>query len=184
MPGTTEQLLYQGSHLHLLRRDGWEFVRRAHGGGVVGIVAITDDRKLVLVEQHRIPVGKSTIELPAGLVGDETANEDLAEAARRELLEETGYHAGQVRFLAEGPSSAGLTDEVLAVVLATRLSRRHRGGGVGQERIRVHEVPLDRVDDWCRARRDSGCIVDLKVYVALYFAGVASSAFSSEASGT
>lgn len=184
MPDSTAETLYRGSHLHLLRREGWEFVRRAHGGAVVGIVAVTDDRKLVLVEQLRIPVGCRTIELPAGLVGDEGSAEGLVEAARRELLEETGYHAEHVRYLAEGPSSAGLTDETITLVLATGLSRRRAGGGVGQERILVHEVPLAEVPDWCRQQRRRGCMVDLKVFVALYFAGLPSSALSSAESGT
>lgn len=184
MSGSPIETLHAGTHLHLLRRDGWEFVRRAHGGGVVGIVAITDDRKLVLVEQPRIPVGCPTIELPAGLVGDETADENLEHAARRELLEETGYHAEHLRYLAEGPSSAGLTDETLTLVLATGLSRQASGGGVGQERIRVHELPLAEVPEWCREQQRRGRLIDLKVFVALYFAGVASSSFSSADSGT
>lgn len=184
MSDTTVEVLHRGTHLHLLRRNGWEFVRRAHGGGVVGIIAITPDRRLVLVEQPRIPIGRPTIELPAGLVGDEGPGEGVLAAARRELLEETGYQARLVRHLAEGPSSAGLTDETIALVLATGLSRVGAGGGVGEERIRIHEVPLEGVEAWCDAQRRRGCLVDLKVYVALYFAGVSSSALSSAVSGT
>ena len=82
----------EGRHLGLWCRDGWEFARRRQGRGVVAIVALTTDRHLVLIEQHRVPLGASVIELPAGLVGDGAAgtDESIFDAARRELLEETG----------------------------------------------------------------------------------------------
>ena len=58
-----------------------------HGQPPVGIVAVTSDGRLLLVEQFRIPVGKNVIELPAGLVGDLPGQEEesLKLAAQREL---------------------------------------------------------------------------------------------------
>ena len=61
-----------------------------------------EDQKLLLVEQYRIPVHAQTIELPAGIIGDEpggSADEAHAEAARRELIEETGYEAGNIKMV-------------------------------------------------------------------------------------
>jgi ADP-ribose pyrophosphatase len=91
-----------GKYIELVRQNGWEFARRKGISGIVGIIAVTDDRKLVLVEQHRPPVGARVIELPAGLAGDAKGHEkeDLADAARRELLEETGYVARRMERLA------------------------------------------------------------------------------------
>src|SRR5215217_1288754 len=91
-PPTT---IAEGKRVRLVRRGDWEFVTRKKSSGIVAIVAVTDDYKLVLVEQYRPPVAKSVIELPAGLAGDEAGHEqeDLLTAARRELLEETGYEA-------------------------------------------------------------------------------------------
>src|SRR5437763_12448041 len=94
-----EQIISQGKHLTFLRRGGWEMVRRRNICGIVGIVAVTDDRKLILVEQYRPPVGKRVIEIPAGLAGDAEGHRDeaLETAAQRELREETGYEAAHMQ---------------------------------------------------------------------------------------
>jgi 8-oxo-dGTP pyrophosphatase MutT (NUDIX family) len=85
--------VYEGRHLSMFNRGGWEYAKRNTARPAVGIVAVTDDGKVVLVEQHRPPVGRNVIELPAGLSGDIAGSEEetLLEAAQRELLEETGY---------------------------------------------------------------------------------------------
>ncbi len=87
------EVLAEGKYLRFLSEGGWEYVIRPHSTGVVVIVAVTPARELILVEQHRVAVHASVIELPAGLVGDTSAlrGEPLETAARRELIEETGY---------------------------------------------------------------------------------------------
>jgi len=89
--------VYAGKHLSMAQRGHWEFATRNTRRPVVGIVAITDAGDVVLVEQFRPPVGQNVVELPAGLAGDIAGLEDepLVEAAKRELLEETGYAAKQ-----------------------------------------------------------------------------------------
>src|SRR5580693_7412923 len=104
--------LHRGRHLELVEDHGWEYVQRRNASAVVGILAVTPAHELLLVEQHRIPVGGPVIELPAGLVGDEDADEDIAKAAARELIEEAGWSPSQCAVLAKGPSSAGLTSEI------------------------------------------------------------------------
>ncbi len=166
------QLLASGRHLRLVERNGWEFVDRPGVTGVIGIVAVTDDRKLILVQQYRPPVGCDVIELPAGLAGDVAGSEreSLADAAGRELLEETGYAAREMIYLTHGPPSAGLSSEVMTLLLATGLTRASAGGGEGSERITVHEVPLDAARDWLAQRLADGVLIDAKVYAALFFA--------------
>jgi ADP-ribose pyrophosphatase len=160
-------VLAAGSHLRLVQRGRWEFADRIGASGVVYILAITDDRRIIFVEQERVPVGGSVIELPAGLVGDEGgAGEDYAEAARRELLEETGYTAEQIERLTEGPPSAGMSSEIVTLCRATGLTKTGEGGGVGHEKIIVHEIPLAEVHNWLAGRP----MVDPKVYAGLYFA--------------
>jgi ADP-ribose pyrophosphatase len=138
----------------------------------VAIVAITDERRLILVEQFRIPLMKSVLELPAGLVGDVPGDEQeqLVDAARRELLEETGYEARQMKWLTSGPSSAGLTSEVVDFFLATGLVRINEGGGDHHEDIMVHEVPVDTARTWLAERSNGGVLVDPKVHAGLYLA--------------
>jgi ADP-ribose pyrophosphatase len=132
---------------------------------VVGVIAVTEAAELVLVEQYRIPTGCSVIELPAGLIGDQGAETEL-EAAARELEEETGIRADRFERLWVGPSSAGLTDELVVLVRAFGLRKVHSGGGVDGERILVHQVPLEQLDSWLLSRERSGLLVDLKVRLA------------------
>ena len=169
-PKTT---LFAGKFLSLIKEGRWEYAERVGVTGAVVIVAVTDEQKLLFVEQYRIPVHTRTIELPAGIVGDEAgcAEEDIADAAKRELLEETGYAAEHVETLMAGPASSGLTSEVVTLVLATRLKRVHAGGGVAHENITVHEVPLNEVHEWLEAKAAAGLLVEPKVYAGLYFVG-------------
>ena len=90
---------------------------------------------------------------------------------RSELLEETGYEAGRLEQLVEGPSSAGLSTEVYALFLARDVCRVGPGGGDHSEDIEVHLVALDRAERWLDAKRRQGVMVDPKVYAGLYFAG-------------
>jgi len=103
--------LYKGRYLSLLEVERWEYASRSNASGVVVLVAVTDQDELVLVEQFRIPVSSTVIELPAGLVGDlDDLDESVLVAAQRELIEETGYQADQISILMSCPSSAGLSD--------------------------------------------------------------------------
>ncbi|HVV52524.1 MAG TPA: NUDIX hydrolase, partial [Polyangia bacterium] len=90
------RVLARGRYLTFVDDGGWEYVVRANVTGVVVIVAVTDDQKLLLVEQWRPAVHNRVIELPAGLVGDVDPDETLATAAGRELVEETGFSAREV----------------------------------------------------------------------------------------
>lgn len=164
-------LHHAGRFLELVSDQGWEYVRRRNASAVVGIIAVTPAGGLLLVEQLRIPVGCRVIELPAGLVGDQRADEDLAEAAGRELAEETGWEAARCTVLARGPSSAGLTSEVSTLVRAEGLRRTGAGGGVEGEDITVHEVPLAEVADWLSARAAAGLLIDHKIHAALWWLG-------------
>ena len=134
------------------------------------LVAVNQDQELILVEQFRPPLQQSVIELPAGLCGDlDDPDEPLLEAAKRELLEETGYLATGMRLLFSCPSSAGMSDEVISFVLATGLDRIGPGGGDDSEDIIVHEIPLEQVDSWLQERIQAGTPIDPKIYSALYW---------------
>lgn len=170
-PHSSRQVVWQGRHLNMAVRGRWEFAERRAISGIVGIVAVTDDGKLLLTEQYRPPVDARVIELPAGLAGDAPGREgeSLETAARRELLEETGYEARRLRRLCRGTSSAGICDEVVTLFLATGLEKRGQGGGDDAEVILVHEVPVDGIEPWLQEQEKRGVVVDLKVHAALRF---------------
>jgi ADP-ribose pyrophosphatase len=165
--------LHRGKFLALVQEGHWEYADRTNATGAAIIVAVTEEQKLLLVEQYRIPVHARTIELPAGIIGDEPdrRNEDHANAARCELEEETGYRAKHIEALTHGPASSGLTSETVTLFLATQLMRVGTGGGVAHEEITVHEVPLSDIHDWLEHRAKSGVLIDPKVYAGLYFIG-------------
>lgn len=165
-----DSTLYQGQWLNMKQCGRWEYVERVNPGGAVVILAITDAGNILLVEQTRVPISRTTIELPAGLVGDlhDCRDEDLASAARRELEEETGYRCRHVRHLHSGPSSAGMSTEIIHFVHALELQRVSRGGGDATEDITVHEVPLAEVGGWLAQRAAEGLSLDPKLMAGLW----------------
>src|SRR5512135_380862 len=116
----------------------WEAVERVGCDGIVGIVPFTDEGEVVLIRQFRPPINGHVIELPAGLCDPGESRED---AARRELIEETGYAAGDLTFLTEGPLSSGLSSEMLAVFAATGLTYVGIGKRDETEDIEVLKIP-------------------------------------------
>ena len=167
----SDDVLGAGRYLQLRRRQNWEFVERKGVTDVVVLVAVTAEHQAVLVEQYREPVQAKMIEWPAGLVGDEEASDEetMLEAAARELEEEAGFRARRFDILATGPSSGGLTSEIVTFLRASGLERVAPGGGVGGEDIRVHLVPLSQIDSWLSQRAGEGFLIDPKVYAGLYF---------------
>lgn len=168
-----EETIYEGKFLSYRKTaHGWEYVTRSNAKGCVAILAMTDDKRVILTEQFRPPARRSVIELPAGLAGDIPLQEEepLLTAAKRELKEETGYEAKNWTLLGEGASSAGLTDEFVSLFYATGLIKMSEGGGVGGEDIQVHYVHQMDVPKWCRDRQAEGKWVDFKIFSALYLA--------------
>lgn len=167
------QIRHQGRFLRFVTQDRWEYVERVGVQDVAVLVPITDEDEIVLVEQFRIPVQAPMIELPAGLVGDEKdcEDEDLLDAANRELEEETGFRSSRLTLLGRFPSSGGMTSELVSFVLAQKLAKVGAGGGVDGEEITVHCVPLTRLGPWLRERERRGQLLDPKIYAGLAMMG-------------
>lgn len=163
------ETLHEGRWLRLVKRGRWEYAERVHGHGMaVIIVAATPDDEVLFVEQYRVPLGKSTIEMPAGLVGDVDDDDTLLDAARRELIEETGWDAAHLEVLLIGPTTAGMSSERIAFVRARDLTRVGDGGGVGDEGIVVHQVPRRDAPAWLMRKHAEGYEVDLKLWGGLW----------------
>jgi ADP-ribose pyrophosphatase len=169
-----KQVIAKGRWLTFIDDAGWEYVTRPGVTGVVVIVAVTNGERLVLVEQYRPAVRRRVIELPAGLVGDVDGRraESLIDGAARELEEETGYRAGEMVPLFEGPIAVGVSDETVSFFEARALVRVGAGGGDHTEDIVVHEVPLAELNAFLASQQAKGLGVDPKIFAGLYLAGV------------
>lgn len=162
-------ILHQGRWLRLVQRGHWESCERTHGHGMaVIIIALTPQDRVLFVEQYRVPLGARTIEMPAGLVGDVDDDDTLEQAARRELIEETGWQAGRVEVLLTGPTSAGMSNERIAFVRARDLVKVGVGGGDHSEDIVVHEIPRREAPAWLVGKHSEGYELDLKLWAGLW----------------
>lgn len=162
---------YDGKFLRLVKRKHWEFVERKNASVAVIIVPITNDGKIVLVKQYREPFQKTVVETPAGLVGDIDSGESVETAARRELLEETGYFAHSLKEIGTFPISPGLTTEQVAYVVATELEKQTEGGGDELEQIEVFELPIPLAAmQLMEIAQQGDVLVDAKLFTSLMFA--------------
>lgn len=165
-PENPVELMWQGRFIAAKREGKWEYVGRARNIRAAVILAV-DDGHVLLVEQYRVPLKRHCIELPAGLIGDETEGEAVETAAARELEEETGYRAARIDDLGEFSSSPGMVSETFTLVRATGLEQVHAGGGVEGEDILVHRVPLDGVTGFVAEQRRLGKMIDVRVLLLL-----------------
>ena len=109
-----------------------------HNGGV-GIIAVDDEKNVLMVEQFRKPYDEVVLEIPAGKL---ESKEDPFEAGKRELSEETGYEAASYTFLGKCYPSPGYCSEIISLYLAQDLTY------IGQnldpdEFVEVKKIPLD-----------------------------------------
>ena len=120
----SEETIYEGKIINLKKKKvtvkSGESYREIieHSGGAV-IIAVTDDRKMVMIRQFRKPADKVMFEVPAGKIDP---GEDPMEAAVRELKEETGYTASSVRYLTRFYPTVGYSEEVLYLYLMEGLT--------------------------------------------------------------
>ncbi len=131
-----------------------------HRGGV-GLFAITNEGKVVMVRQFRYAVGDTALEIPAGKLEE---NEEPMEAAIRELKEETGYTAGKVEYLFSYYNSIGYSGELMHTYLFTDLTPGEQHFDA-DEAIEVEEYTPEEMVKMV----SEGKIIDGKTIVAAYY---------------
>ncbi|MGP4072398.1 NUDIX domain-containing protein [Piscibacillus sp. B03] len=131
--------------------------------GAVAIIAITDEGKIVLVEQYRKALEKSIIEIPAGKL---EPGEKPEVTAKRELEEETGYQAETLDFVVSYYTSPGFANEIIYVYEARGLSEvEDQLNGDDDEFVELIEVSLEEAMDLINSQR----IHDAKTIHAIYY---------------
>jgi len=145
--------------------DGRESLREIveHPGAVV-ILALTDDKKIVMIRQFRKPAEEVLWELPAGTI---EPGEDLENCARRELEEETGYYPRKIKNIITFFSSPGFCNERLTLFLAEDLEKRNKNEDA-DEFIKVQLITLDKTLDMVRKNiiRDAKTIIGILYFLS------------------
>jgi len=168
-----EQVMWEGRFITAKKRGRWEYVGRARGIRAAAIIALDRDPDgtchVLLVSQYRVPLGRFSLEIPAGLVGDDEGKqgEDATLAATRELEEETGYRAGRLEVLGEFYSSPGMVSECFTLLRARDLEKVGDGGGTEGENIIVHRVALHDLSRFVAEWRRAGHAVDVRIAMLL-----------------
>lgn len=127
--------------------------------GAAAVLALTEDDKLIVVEQYRAALGKMQAEIPAGKL---EPGENPLETARRELEEETGWRAERLEPLYAFYTSPGFADEKLYLYAAHELSRGERAPDE-DEFLRVDAITYAQAEQWIR----EGRISDAKTVIAV-----------------
>jgi len=164
----SSRLVYEGRLVRLrvdevALRSGRRTAREVvEARGAVGIVALDDEGRVLLVRQFRRPAGRELWEIPAGTL---ESGEAPVDCARRELAEETGFRAQEFRPLVGFYTSPGFCDEWLHLFLAVGLSPGEQAPE-DDESIQVARIPLAEALSMIRA----GEICDAKTIVGLLLA--------------
>ncbi len=165
-----KQVLWEGRFLRSLllsyigpdgENHSWEAYERPGIRGIVAVLPITDGGEVLFIRQFRPPVDAWVWEVPAGLHDREESFEDCA---RRELREETGFHAEHCEQIATVPSSPASTRDMLTVFLATGLRWVGISGRDPNESIEVVPVPLADSAGFLVEQIERGELVDPKVF--------------------
>ena len=119
--------------------------------GAVAVIAITNEGKLVLVEQYRKALERSIIEIPAGKL--EPGEEPIV-TARRELEEETGYGAHELTFLQAFATSPGFADEIIHIYVAKNLYQIEEKADLDEDEfVELLEVSLEEAQEMVADQR-------------------------------
>ena len=152
--------LFSVSEEHVVDPSGFQ-IRRAivHHHGSAVMMAVDDRNRILLVRQYRVPARAYLWELPAGRLD---AGETALHAAKRELVEETGYRAQYWKKLVTFFPSPGYVAEKMTIFLATGL-KQGQATPMEDERIETRWFTEKEIEAGIR----SGKIIDAKTMIGL-----------------
>jgi ADP-ribose pyrophosphatase len=131
--------------------------------GAVAILAITDDKKVVMVEQFRKALERTIVEIPAGKL---EKGEEPALCARRELEEETGYECASLEWLTSFYTSPGFADEIVHVYVATGLTKKENAAALDEDEfVNLEELTLEEAIQYVKEQK----IYDAKTIFAVQY---------------
>ncbi len=174
--GAMSKILCETKFLQLKDDNGWFYAHRPNVSGIVIIVPIICNQEVLFLKTKRPPlvaeeISKFNIEFPAGLIGDINKNESVLECASKELLEETGLVATQMKILTNNlTSSGGLTSETSSVVLAIiedamPVTTPQDDGGIIVERMRIK---ISDIPKWLQTQEKTGGSIGAQTLAGLY----------------
>ncbi|MEH7545656.1 ADP-ribose pyrophosphatase [Neobacillus bataviensis] len=109
--------------------------------GAVAVIAVTDENKVVMVEQYRKALERTIVEIPAGKL---EKGEEPEICARRELEEETGYECSSLELLTSFYTSPGFADEIVHVYVAKGLTKKEDAAGLDEDEfVNLEELTLE-----------------------------------------
>ncbi len=178
----TNKTLYDTKFLQLKSTPSksgneWVYAHRPNASNVVVILPIIDNEKILFLKEERPPlaaegIGKYSIAIPAGLVGDERKGETTLEAIKSELLEETGLEADKIIIKTKVvASSPGCVSETCTIAFAyinnsTVTTPPIDDGGVIVERILVDKT---NIFNWLKEQEAEGYILTGQTLAALFY---------------
>jgi ADP-ribose pyrophosphatase len=131
--------------------------------GAVCVIALTDDKKIILVEQYRKALERPLVEVPAGKL---EPGEEPELSAKRELEEETGYRPGHMTHVQSFYTSPGFADELVHVFLAEDLVKVEEGLTADEDEfVELMEVTIEEAEQLLKEDR----IYDAKTMWALQY---------------
>ena len=167
----SEETVYQGYIWSVARAefeapDGSTFERDiVRSSGAVAAIPLwyRDGVPMItMVRQYRPPFDRYVLEIPAGV--RDVPDEPTVETARRELIEEIGVHAAVLELLAQFYPSAGMTDSILHVFVATELTAVSRDThGPEEDDMQIVDMSLDEAVDLV----ETGIIHDAKSIIGI-----------------
>lgn len=143
---------------------------------IIPILHENKDKYIIFLETRRPPIyaenkAETCIELPAGLIGDVRNNESIIEAAKTELLEETGYIADKIQLIIENSSSSGgCLSETIAYTIADIIDTKQKEIPSSDNGVIVahHKINIKNINEWIITQAKEKKSVSSQTLGALY----------------